>query len=73
MSNFVCIPPNFFCDFSFISIVFINIHEYSNLIICVRPLGKIIVSWHQFGIMFGTLEQLTADILYVVNSLSVFL
>ena len=35
MSNFVSTTPRFFCDFSFISNVFINIHEYSNEIICI--------------------------------------
>ena len=35
MSNFVSTTPGFFCDFSFISNVFINIHEYSNEIICI--------------------------------------
>ena len=32
MSNFVSTVPQFFCDFSFISNVFIKIHKYSNLI-----------------------------------------
>ena len=27
--------PRFFCDFSFTSNVFINIHNYSNEIICI--------------------------------------
>ena len=28
MSNYVSIPLNFFCNFSFITIAFIKIHEY---------------------------------------------
>ena len=35
MSNFGGNPLTFFCDFSLISKVFINIHEYENLIICI--------------------------------------
>ena len=35
MINFVSTTPCFFCDFSFISNDFINIHEYSNEIIII--------------------------------------
>ena len=34
MDKFACTPLNFH-DFSLISKIFINIHEYSNLIICI--------------------------------------
>ena len=35
MINFVSTTPIFFCDFSFISNIFINIHEYLNEKICI--------------------------------------
>ena len=35
MGNFGGNPLNFYCDFSLILKVFIHIHEYENLIICM--------------------------------------
>ena len=35
MSNIVCTPLDFCAIFSFVYNVFINIHEYDNLIICI--------------------------------------
>ena len=36
----------------------------------VEPLGKRIVSWYQFGTMFGTLGKLSAEIINFVGVLN---
>ena len=60
MSNFVGIPPQFFCNFSIIACLLLIVINANYL--HVEPLGRMIVFWYQLGTMHVHVGKLVAEI-----------